>query len=543
MAQTLRPQRGGRSDMTAGGGRHRQITPTLRRRLTFPQLIGYGLAFIGPSAAIGAFGVLDSKSGGMAPVAYLIATIAMSFTAASYVMMSRQVPRAGSVFAYANAGIGPRSGFLAGWMIMLDYLLIPAVAYLFSGFALNSIIPSIPIWAWIVVVVAVTTSLNLIGVRVAAQAALVMVVISTVVLAFVLFGSLLVLITSGPQRPWTSPLTGVGSAPATAVIGAVSVAALSFLGFDALTTFVEESIGGRKAVARATVTCLILAGILFFVQTYVGSLLSPPAAASATTAPDRHGVAFYEMVGTQIAPWLKTLLALTTGASAAFSAMVGQAAASRILLDMGREQALPKFFTMVSPRAGVPVSATASVAVINLGIAFWASMQANGLEALVSIVAVGALAAFVLVHLSVIGYFWTKRKDEKACPLRHGAVPGIGALILLVVLAHTSSLALMVGAGWLVVGGALALVRGPRQEDAGMPPNTDAFLPLEEETGSQQLIAGDFPTTEPDYAATATGYASTENTPGYAEQTPAGYPTRRRPTDSSDLGRYRPPAG
>ncbi|WP_240322632.1 APC family permease [Austwickia chelonae] len=531
--------------MTAGGGRHRQITPTLRRRLTFPQLIGYGLAFIGPSAAIGVFGVLDAKSGGMAPVVYLIATVAMSFTAASYVMMSRQVPRAGSVFAYANAGIGPRSGFLAGWMIMLDYLLIPAVAYLFSGFALNSIVPSVPIWAWIVVIVAITTSLNLIGVRIAAQAALVMVIISTVVLAFVLFGSLLVLITSGPQRPWTSPLTGVGPMQMTAVIGAVSVAALSFLGFDALTTFVEESIGGRKAVARATVTCLVLAGIFFFVQTYVGSLLSPPAAATGAVTPDRHGVAFYEMVGAQIAPWLKTLLALSTGAGAAFSAMVGQAAASRILLDMGREQALPRFFTMVSPRAGVPVSATTSVAVINLGIAFWSSLQPNGLDALVSIVAVGALSAFVLVHLSVIGYFWTKRKDEKPCPIRHGVVPGIGAVILLVVLGHTSHLALMVGGGWLVVGGALALVRGPRQEDAGMPPDTGAFLPLEEETGGQQLVAGDLPLATESDASTSADQGNDDqpaSTPEYRSEAPAGYPTRSSRRDSADLGRYRPPA-
>ena len=105
----------------------------LRRSIGLRHLVVYGMVFIGPAAAVGIFGPLDARSNGAVPVVYLVATVAMGLTAWSYAVMSRQVPRAGSVFAYATAGIGPRTGFVAGWMVMLDYLLIPSVAYLFTG--------------------------------------------------------------------------------------------------------------------------------------------------------------------------------------------------------------------------------------------------------------------------------------------------------------------------------------------------------------------------------------------------------------------------
>lgn len=102
--------------------------PALHRSIRFIDLVVYGLVFIGPAAAVSIFGPVDVASGGAVPLVYLVATIAMAFTAYSYALMSRRIPRAGSVFAYASEGIGPSTGFVAGWMVMLDYLLIPSVA-------------------------------------------------------------------------------------------------------------------------------------------------------------------------------------------------------------------------------------------------------------------------------------------------------------------------------------------------------------------------------------------------------------------------------
>ena len=431
----------------------------LRRQVTFPELLAYGLVFIGPAAAVGVFGTLDAKSNGTVPLVYLVATLVMALTAVSYVSMSAQVPRAGSVFAYATAGIGRRVGALTGWMVMLDYLLIPSVAYLFTGIAMNSLVPGVPVWVWTAGAVLVTTALNLSGVKIAARAATVVVIAETVVLLMVLVGGVVVLASSGAARGWLSPLTGTGSFSLAAVLAAVSVAVLSFLGFDALATFAEETTGDRRVIGRATIVCLVIAGLLFFAQTYIGSLLSTTTPAQLAADPASQGTAYYDVVDAQIAGWLHTLLALAKAVGAAFSAMVGQAAASRILMDMGRSGRLPSVLTRLSPRTGAPVAGLLVAAAGNVALAVWAAQRADGLDVLVSVVDVGALVAFVLLHASVVGYFYVKRLGGTPSPLAHLVVPVAGSAALVAVLVNASHLALVVGAIWFVVGVAAVGVR------------------------------------------------------------------------------------
>lgn len=89
------------------------------------------------------------------------------------------------------------------------------------------------------------------------------------------------LVADGPRRGWLSPLTGDGSMGFSfaAVLGAVSVAVLSYLGFDAIASFAEEVTGGSERVARAVLFCLALTGVLFLAQTYLAALLEPVSAA------------------------------------------------------------------------------------------------------------------------------------------------------------------------------------------------------------------------------------------------------------------------
>ena len=81
-----------------------------------------------PIAPFGIFGSVFQGSGGMVALAYAIGMVAMMFTALSYAQMSRAFPMAGSVYTYAGRGIAPPVGFLAGWMILLDYVLVPGAA-------------------------------------------------------------------------------------------------------------------------------------------------------------------------------------------------------------------------------------------------------------------------------------------------------------------------------------------------------------------------------------------------------------------------------
>lgn len=431
-------------------------SPALRRNLSLRDLVVFGLLFIGPLAPVGVFGVLDARANGAVALVYVLATLAMACTAWSYAQMSRHVPHAGSVFAYATEGLGPTAGFIAGWMIMLDYLLIPAVAYLFSGIALHALVPSIPAWAFTIVAFAVTTLLNLMGVQSAARVGRAVLTAEIVVLAIFIISAIVVLARHGAVRPWLSPFVGApiaGDSHAlalSAVAGAISIAVLSFLGFDAIASFAEESAGDARQVGRAIILCLVVAGTVFIAQTYLAAVLSPIPPAELAADPARQGTAFYDIARLAIGAWLATVLALTKAIGPAFSAMTGQAAAARLLYGMAREGRLPASLAKVDATHGVPRTALATVALLTLACAIWAARRDDGLSLLVSIVDIGALTAFVLLHASVVGYFVVRRRAQATA--WHVALPVVGALVAGWVLVEATVLAQLIGVVWFGAG-------------------------------------------------------------------------------------------
>ncbi|MER5863912.1 APC family permease [Kitasatospora sp. NPDC002040] len=431
----------------------------LRRSLGVRDLMVYGLLFIAPMAPVGVFGVLDAKSHGAVAAVYLAATVAMGFTAYSYAQMVRAVPQTGSVFAYARAGLGENWGFVAGWMAMLDYLLIPAVAYLFSGIALNSLVPDVSRWVWTALAVLVTTGLNLLGVRTAAAVGFAVLALEIVVLAVFTVSAVVVLVRDGAQRDWLSPLTGVGGFSLTAVMAAVSVAVLSYLGFDAIASFVEEAVGASAAVARAVLWCLALAGVLFVGQTYLAALLTPVTPQQLAADPAAQGSAFYDTVDASIGHWLQTLVAVSKAIGAAFAALAGQAAAGRLLFAMAREARLPRALAVVDARTAVPRRALLAAAVVTLVAAVWAAGRDDGLDQLTSVVNVGALSAFGLLHASVIG--WYTVKGDSRDWFRHLLVPLLGMAVIGWVLVEASTAAQWVGAAWLAVGLLVLVLQSP----------------------------------------------------------------------------------
>jgi amino acid transporter len=424
----------------------------LRRSLTLRDLVVFGLLFIGPLAPVGVFGVLDAKADGAVALVYVLATLAMACTAWSYAQMSRVVPQAGSVFAYAGEGLGRTMGFMAGWMVMLDYLLIPAVAYLFSGIALHALVPAVPAWLFTVLAFTVTTLLNISGVGVAARAGRIVLIAEIVVLIVFIVSATVVLVQHGPSRGWATPFSGVNAAAASvsAIAGAVSIAVLSFLGFDAIASFAEESAGDPRQVGRAIVFCLLVAGTVFVAQSYLASLLSRTTPTSLAANPAAQGTAFYDIARGAIGAWLATTLAITKAIGPAFAAMTGQAAAARLLFGIAREGRLPRALARIDDRRGVPTIALGVAAALALVVAVWAARRDDGLSILVSIVDVGALAAFTLLHASVIGYFVVQKRA--AFTVTFIVVPIIGALITVWVLIAASALAQIVGIAWCVIG-------------------------------------------------------------------------------------------
>jgi amino acid transporter len=279
-----------------------------------------------------------------------------------------------------------------------------------------------------------------------------------------------VLATSGPRQGLAAPFAGVGGFSAAAVIGTVSIAAMAYLGFDAIATFAEETSGtadaAGKAVGKAMLACLVVAGVLFLLQSYVVQLLTPATPAELAADPSAEGTLFYDVIRSQVAPWLATLLAVAKAVGASFAGMMGLAAGSRVVMTMARDGRFPRAFSRVTARTGSPALATALVTAVTLVLAVWAAYEPDGLDLLSSTVSIGALSAFILLHASVIGYFAVRQRSARR--LVHVVVPAVAIVVLAVIVVFANTNALLVGAGWLVVGAAAAVVQSARGRRRGL---------------------------------------------------------------------------
>ena len=425
-------------------------TQELRRTLSFTDLLVYGLIFMVPIAPFGIFGSVFQGSGGMVALAYAIGMLAMMFTAASYAQMSRAFPMAGSVYTYAGRGIHQSIGFLAGWLILLDYVLVPGLLYLIASLAMSSLVPGIPVWIWLVGFVVLNTVVNYLGIKTTAKVNRVMLVGELIVLAiFIVIG--IVALMQGKGRGFDfTPLYNEATFSWGLVFGSVSIAVLSFLGFDAISTLAEESRESARAIGRSMVAALLLAGTLFIVQTWVASLLvNDPA--KLISQGDPNGTAFYDAARVAGGPWLASLTALATAIAWGFAnSLVAQAATSRLLFAMARDRQLPSFLAKVNPKHAVPVNATFVVAGISLVLGIYMASRSDGITLLSSLVNFGAMTAFLVLHVSVIVHYLVRSGSRDWW--RHLVSPALGFLILAYVVVNAKVAAQTLGFVWLAIG-------------------------------------------------------------------------------------------
>jgi amino acid transporter len=415
----------------------------LHRALTTKDLVIYGLIFMVPIAPYAVFGFVYNDSKGMVPLAYLVGLIGMLFTALSYAAMSRAFPLAGSVYTYAQRGLHEIAGFFSGWLILLDYILVPSLLYLLSAVALRPLFSGVPTWVWLALFISFNAAVNFIGIEFTARLNRYMLIMELVVLAlFVVVGLIALHGGMGAGKLTLKPIYDAHVFSLSTVAGATSIAVLSFLGFDGISTLSEENRAGKNAVGRATVLSLILVGALFMLQTWIATDLS---AGMHFSSPE---TAFYEITQRAGGRWLRliTILAVVI-ASAIANAMAAQAAVSRILFAMARDGKLPAILAKVHPRYKTPYVSTLMVAVISLlaGLVF-----VNRVDDLALIVNFGALTGFVLLHLSVINHYLIRQRSGDW--LRHLLFPLLGLSIIVYVLYEMDRTAKFLGMGWIAIG-------------------------------------------------------------------------------------------
>ncbi len=440
-------------------------TQELHRSVATVDLLIYGLVFMVPIAPWAIFGTVYNSASGMVPLVYLIGLIAMVFTALAYAQMARSFPLAGSVFAYVGRGIHPGAGFFAGWAILLDYLLVPTLLYVFAAESMIGLFPDTPRWLWAIVFVIVNTVINLLGVdslKVANRVFLAIELVFVVIFVYIAFRAI-----SGGSLPnvgWsTTPIWNSELVSAPLIASALSIAVLSFLGFDGISTLAEESTGKRNPAGRAMVGSLFIVAFLFIIQTWLASLL---AGGRESFSDDEAGNAFFKLVeAASNTGWMNAFFVVNVLAVGFANAMAAQAATSRLLYSMSRDRQLPGFLSKISARQ-VPINAILVVSAISVVLVLFFVGQIGLISSLVNF---GALFAFCLLHVSVVWYYLGRKKSKNY--LLHLVVPTLGFLIIGYVLFNADPLAKIGGIVWLAIGAVVFVVN--RVTGRGLPDFSD----------------------------------------------------------------------
>lgn len=416
----------------------------LSRTLEVKDLVIYGLIFIVPIAPFGIFGHVMSASGGMIVTAYMIGLVGMLFTAISYSQMAKEFPVAGSVYSYVSKGTNSFVGFVAGWIMLLDYILIPALLYVVGALAIHDIFPSLSPLVLIVAFVIFNTYINIRGISFTAAFNRWMLVAELIVLAvFLVMGVIAISNNVNGAVFSVAPVYDADNFSLGLIISAVPIAVLSFLGFDGISTLAEEAKGGGKAVSKAIFLVLLIIGGLFIAQTWIAALIQPD-----PTQFDNLDTAFYETARIAGGGWLAVLTAATTAIAWGIAdSLVAQIATARVLYSMGRDRLLPASLSRVHSRFKTPYVSTLLVAVVSIvaGVAF---MQ--HLALLTSIVTIGALTAFIILNVSTVYYFVLKKKSYNV--FLHILSPVMALAVVGYIWSGFEAYTILIGVVWAVIG-------------------------------------------------------------------------------------------
>ncbi len=422
----------------------------LKRTLKLRHLVFIGLAYMAPMAVFDMFGIVSAETDGHVPLAYLVVMTAVLFTAWSYSRMVRFFPLAGSAYTYAKEAIHAHLGFLVGWAAMLDYLLLPMINAILSAIYMGAVFPAVPFWVWVVLTIAICTALNLIGVRLAASMNVLLVLIQLVVaVAFVIFTVINISQGANGAEVTITPFISSDIQGAAIAAGA-AILALSFLGFDAVSTLAEEAERPTRDIPRAIFIIVAVAGVFFVSVTYVMQLLFP----DVTQLEDIVGAS------PEIAKYVGGALFQAIFVGGYMMAVLGcgitqQLSAARLLYAMGRDGALPRrIFGVVTRRSGIPAVNVLIIAAIALTALF------VDLDQAASMINFGAFIAFMFVNLSVIFVFFKFiSKRTIGSWIGFVLIPAVGVVINAWLWFSLDSVSMMIGAAWLLAGAVYLLVK------------------------------------------------------------------------------------
>ena len=416
------------------------------RVLTLWNLIFYGIVLIEPIAPVPLFGVADKLSNGHFVTTILIAMFAMMATAFSYGRMASLYPAAGSAYTYVGKGLNPYLGFLAGWAMFLDYLLIPLIQIVWIATAIHArYLPGIPYVAIAAIVAGLMTFMNLRGVKASARTnQLLMAVMSLVIAVFVILAVRHLFHSQGWRgifslEPFYNPKTFDFHTIRTAT----SFAALTYIGFDGVTTLAEDVENPKRNVLLATVAVCVFTGIIGGLQAYLAQRIWP----------DWHTfsnleTAFMDVCRRAGGVFLFQAMGAILLLAAFGSGLNGHLGAAKLLFAMGRDNVLPsKVFAHIDQR-NTPTVNLCLISLIAFGGALVLDFERSG-----ELINFGAFLAFMGVNVATFWQFAVLgREGQKREFIGDAAIPLVGFLFCAWIWWGLENSAKIIGGSWFVLG-------------------------------------------------------------------------------------------
>jgi len=422
--------------------------PRLRRALSLWDLFLYGVIVTSPVAPMSIYGIVSVRAHGHVAAIILVAMLAMLLTAVSYGRMARAYPSAGSAFAYVGQEFNPIAGYVVGWSLVLDYILNPLICIIWCSQQSHVFVPSIGYPSWAVFFAVLFTTLNAQGIRTSARVnAMLAAGIGCVVVVFLGVSAAYVAHHPyGGDGFFSKPFFDPHTFSLTATVGATSVAVLTYMGFDAVSTLAEEAQNPRKILPATVLTCLGI-GAISLLEVYAAQLVW------GTIEPFPNiDTAFPFVAGRAWAPMF-FVLGLTLVIAQIGSGIAAQLGAARVLYGMGRSGALPAgFFGVIEPKRRVPRNNVVFVGALALAGALILPLiarESTGYELAVNLVNFGALIAFMGVNAAALMHYFIRAERRRWIDC---VAPVLGFLVCVLLWWSLSLPSRLLGGSWMAIG-------------------------------------------------------------------------------------------
>ncbi len=417
----------------------------LRKTLTLLPVVMMGLAYMQPMTLFDTFGIVSGLTDGHVATAYAFALVAILFTALSYGKLVRRFPSAGSAYTYAQKAIHPVVGFMVGWSALLDYLFMPMINILLAKIYFEALVPSVPSWMFVVLLVGFMTISNLRGIKTVANFNSFIVVLQMIVIVAIT-GLVIYGVANGEgagtlasTRPFWSEHANV-----VPMITGATILCFSFLGFDGISSLSEETKDAGRVIPKAIFLTALIGGAIFVVVSYFLQLYFPDI--SRFKEPDASQPEIMLFVAGKAFQFGILIFSCVTVLA---SGMAAHAGVSRLMYVMGRDGVFPqRFFGYIHPKWRTPALNVVLVGIIAL---FAVKFDLVTATALINF---GALVAFTFVNLSVISQFWIREKRNKSIKdhINYLVLPTCGALTVGALWVNLEESSMILGLIWAAIG-------------------------------------------------------------------------------------------